>query len=154
ETIHPKCPYFATSQMINNQTSSCGGCLWQNLTYEDQIASKEEQVRETLQRLGRVTDVPIDPIIPSPDPWFYRNKIELSFGHNQDGHVDFGFRERGKFNSIIPIESCMIFDDQLPMVLDTIRRYVKMSDLEPFDFTNRPDGFWQFLILRRGVKTG
>jgi 23S rRNA (uracil1939-C5)-methyltransferase len=149
-----KCPYFATSGKINDKTPSCGGCIWQNLKYEDQLKVKQEQVQETLQRLGKMPDLKVEPIIASPEPWFYRNKIELSFGHNEDGHVDFGFRERGKYNSIIPIESCVIFDEKLPVVLDVIRRYVRMTDIEPFDFQKRPDGFWQFLILRRGVKTG
>jgi 23S rRNA (uracil-5-)-methyltransferase RumA len=152
--IQAKCPYFATSESINSKKASCGGCLWQNLSYEQQLEVKQQQVLETLQRVGRMPDVKVEPIIGSPDEWFYRNKIELSFGHNADGNVDFGFRERGKFNSIIPIESCHIFDSKLPAVLDVIRRYVKMSDLEPFDFAKRPDGFWQFLIIRRGVKTG
>lgn len=152
--IKPKCPYFATSKMINEGKPSCGGCLWQNLTYEEQLKIKETQVKETLQRIGRIADIEVKPILGSPNALHYRNKIELSFGHNQDGHVDFGFRERGKFHSIIPIETCSIFDPKLPMVLDVIRRYVKMTDLEPFDFAKKPDGFWQFLILRRGVKTG
>lgn len=153
-TIAPKCPYFATSKMINEKKPSCGGCLWQNLTYDEQLRQKENQVKETLQKIGRISDLKVEPIIGSPSPWFYRNKIELSFGLNQGNNVDFGFRERGKFHSIIPIESCAIFDEKLPMVLDCIRRYVKMTDLEPFDFAKRPNGFWQFLILRRGVKTG
>lgn len=154
QVIGPKCPYFATSGKINDKAPSCGGCLWQNLSYEDQLQVKQQQVQETLERMAKMPDIEVKPIIPSPDPWFYRNKIELSFGINADGHVDFGFRERGKFNSIIPIESCVIFDEQLPLVLDIIRRYVKMSELMPFDFDKRPDGFWQFLIIRRGVKTG
>jgi len=154
QAIVPKCPYFATSKMINEKTPSCGGCLWQNLSYEDQLVVKEDQVRETLERIGKMPDVQVEKIIPSPEPWFYRNKVELSFGHNEDGHVDFGFRERGKYHSIIPIESCDIFDKSFPAVLDVIRRYVRMADLEPFDFAKQPDGFWQFVIIRRGVNTG
>ncbi|MDP3975456.1 MAG: 23S rRNA (uracil(1939)-C(5))-methyltransferase RlmD [bacterium] len=154
DAVEPKCPYFATTKMINEKKPSCGGCLWQNLSYEKQLEVKEGQVKETLERIAKLANPKIEPIIPSPDPWFYRNKIELSFGHNADGHVDFGFRERGKFNSIIPVQSCDIFDPQLPQIFDIIRRYVRMVDLEPFDFVKKPDGFWQFLILRRGVKTG
>ena len=162
QAIQPKCPYFATTEMVNAKKASCGGCLWQNLSYDDQLKMKERQVLETLQRLAHLPDIKVEPIIPSPsatpgadpDPWYYRNKVELSFGHNADGHVDFGFRERGKFNSIIPVESCAIFDNKFPAVLDVIRRYVKMADLEPFDFAKRPDGFWQYLIVRRGVKSG
>jgi len=154
KAIVPKCPYFATSKMINEKTPSCGGCLWQNMTYEDQLEVKQEQVRETLDRLAKLPDVEIQPIIPAPDSWHYRNKVELSFGLNADDQVDFGFRERGKFNSIIPIESCDIFDPKFPVILDIIRRYVRMTDIQPFDFAKRPDGFWQFLIVRRGVNTG
>lgn len=152
--VEAKCPYFATSKVINEKTPSCGGCLWQNLSYEEQLKVKEEQVKETLERIGKMPDVEVLPIIASPDPWFYRNKVEMSFGHNAAGHVDFGFRERGKFHSIIPVESCVIFDPQFPAVLDVIRRYVRMTEWEPFDFDKNPDGFWQFLIVRRGVKTG
>ncbi len=154
QAVAPKCPYFATSKMINEKKPSCGGCLWQNLSYENQLAIKEQQVRETLEKIGRLAGIKVEPIIPSPEPFFYRNKMELSFGINDSGHVDFGFRQRGMFHSIIPIESCAIFDEKLPMVLDCLRRYVKNADLEPFDFAKRPNGFWQFLIIRRGVKTG
>ncbi|MDF2379170.1 MAG: 23S rRNA (uracil(1939)-C(5))-methyltransferase RlmD [Candidatus Gracilibacteria bacterium] len=152
--IHPKCPYFANSEKVNDQSPSCGGCLWQNLSYEEQLKVKDEQVRDTLTRIGKIENLEMEPIIASPEPWFYRNKIELSFGINADGYTDFGFRERGKFNSIIPIESCVIFDEKLPAVLDVIRRYVRMLDVKPFDFQKCPDGFWQFLIIRRGVQTG
>lgn len=154
QAVTPKCPYFSTSQMINEKKPSCGGCLWQNLSYEDQLTVKHHFVADTLHRVGKIADVKVKPIIESPNPWFYRNKVELSFGYNADGNVDFGFREQGKFHSIIPIESCMIFDEKFPMVVDVIRRYVKMADLDPFDYAKKPDGFWQFLIIRRGVKTG
>lgn len=154
QAITPRCPYFANSEMINKKTPSCGGCLWQNMSYEDQLKAKELQVKDTLERIGKMPGIAIKPIIGSPDPWYYRNKVELSFGTNANGHVDFGFRERGKFNSIIPIESCVIFDPKFPMVLDTLRRYVRSTDLDPFDYAKKPNGFWQFIIIRRGVKTG
>jgi len=78
DEIMPRCPH----------AHDCGGCVWQNLTYEKQLAYKEEIVRETLGHLtpvdeavrkslpGRVLN-----IIPSPQVFHYRNKMEFSFGY-------------------------------------------------------------------------
>lgn len=163
-----KCPYFATSARINSKAKNCGGCLWQNLTYEKQLEIKEGQVRETLKHIGKFAAVEVRPILGSPEVWTYRNKIELSFsqqpsladgelrrpGDPESGKVDFGFRQLGMFYEVVPIESCVIFDPMLAPVLDAIRRYVQMQQVEVFDFLKRPNGVWQFLIIRRGVNTG
>jgi 23S rRNA (uracil1939-C5)-methyltransferase len=161
--VEAKCPYFASSKRINEGARNCGGCLWQHLPYEKQLEMKEAQVKETLEHVGKFKNLEIRPIIGSPHQWHYRNKIELSFGHPSrilesgekvfDG-ADFGFRQLGMFREVVPIEECVIFDPELPPVIDAIRRYVQMQDWEVFDFDKRPDGFWQYLILRRGVNTG
>jgi 23S rRNA (uracil1939-C5)-methyltransferase len=149
-----RCPYFASSERINDMAKNCGGCSWQNLSYAKQLEIKQGLVKETLEHVGKFKGIEVDEIIGSPSEWYYRNKIELSFGHNELGHTDFGFRQKGKFREIVPIEECVIFDAMLPAVLDVIRRYVQMQDWEVFDFKDKPDGFWQFLIIRRGVNTG
>jgi 23S rRNA (uracil1939-C5)-methyltransferase len=57
----------------------CGGCKWQHLPYDLQLFHKEKQVRENLQRIGRVELPDINPIMGSPDIYFYRNKLEFTF---------------------------------------------------------------------------
>src|SRR5690349_8596748 len=53
---------------------ACGGCRFQDLAYEEQIAAKEEQVREALRRIGGLSVPPLEPILPAVDIFHYRNK--------------------------------------------------------------------------------
>ena len=61
--ITPRCPHF----------SSCGGCHYQHLSYEDQCQIKSEILIDQLQRIGKFENPPTKPIVPSPQPWNYRN---------------------------------------------------------------------------------
>ena len=56
DRVEPECPYFGR----------CGGCAYQHVSYEHQLAIKWRQVRDALQRIGKLKDVPMRPIIPSP----------------------------------------------------------------------------------------
>ena len=56
DRVEPQCPYFGR----------CGGCAYQHINYEHQLAIKWRQVRGALQRIGKLKDVPMRPIIPSP----------------------------------------------------------------------------------------
>src|ERR687885_1586122 len=58
------------------------GAPWQVLPYERQLAEKERQVREALERLGGFHEPPVEPIVPAVEQWRYRNKLEYSFGHD------------------------------------------------------------------------
>src|SRR5207253_6166040 len=69
--VEPQCPYFGR----------CGGCAYQHIDYEHQLAIKWRQVRDALQRIGKLTDVPMRPIIPSPRQYAHRNRITV---HAQD----------------------------------------------------------------------
>ena len=65
----PRCEYFGT----------CGGCRLQNMIYEDQLNQKQRQAEETLNHIGGFSEIPMEEILPSTDPFFYRNKMEYSF---------------------------------------------------------------------------
>ncbi len=80
DRVEPRCPYFGR----------CGGCAYQHINYEHQLAIKWRQVRDALQRIGKLKDVPMRPIIPSPKHYAYRNRITV---HAQDGVIGF-FRAR------------------------------------------------------------
>src|SRR5438034_3265031 len=54
---------------------ACGGCRFQDLAYDAQVAAKEEQVREALRRIGGLEDPPLEPILPGEDCFHYRNKL-------------------------------------------------------------------------------
>src|SRR2546423_6861641 len=57
---------------------ACGGCRFQDLAYEAQVAAKEGQVREALRRIGGLSEPPLEPILPAEEVFHYRNKMEYS----------------------------------------------------------------------------
>lgn len=71
--IEGECPHFGV----------CGGCRWQSLSYEHQLEIKEKQVQECIEKIGHFTNVNFLPIVPSPQVWGYRNKVEFSFGFEE-----------------------------------------------------------------------
>jgi len=103
--VEPPCPYFGR----------CGGCSYQHIDYEHQLAIKFRQVRDVLQRIGKLKDVPMRPIIPSPLDYNYRNRITV---HAQEGVI--GFYQRDSHH-LIDIERCPIAMDEVNRVLAELR---------------------------------
>src|SRR5919199_2429736 len=63
------------------------GAPWQVLPYDRQLAEKERQVRDALERIGRFDSPPVEPIVPAVEQWRYRNKLEYSFGTGDEGEL-------------------------------------------------------------------
>ncbi|HNO86308.1 MAG TPA: TRAM domain-containing protein, partial [Anaerolineales bacterium] len=91
ERIAPKCKHFGV----------CGGCHYQHLPYEKQLAAKTEILRDQLQRIGKIENPPVRPMIPSPLEWNYRNHVQ--FHLTAEGRLGF---IHAKGNSTLPIEEC------------------------------------------------
>lgn len=91
ERVDPRCPHFG----------ECGGCHFQHLSYSGQAHAKEDIVRQQLQRIGRIENPPVLPLVKAPTPWNYRNTIQLHL--SREGQP--GFQAAGS-NSIIPIREC------------------------------------------------
>jgi tRNA/tmRNA/rRNA uracil-C5-methylase (TrmA/RlmC/RlmD family) len=103
--VEPKCPYFGR----------CGGCAYQHIDYEHQLAIKAQQVREVLQRIGKLTDVSVRPVVPSPFEYGYRNRITV---HARDGAVGYFRRDS---NELIDVERCPIAADEVNAALADLR---------------------------------
>ena len=88
--------------------SRCGGCRFQDLDYPAQCAVKERQVRETLVHLGGLADPVVRPLIPAPERFGYRNKMEFSFHPGSDGRPLLGLHERGTFDRVFALEECLL----------------------------------------------
>src|ERR1700704_1341015 len=101
----PECPYFGT----------CGGCSYQHISYGHQLELKARQVEQAMRRIGRLAEPPMRPIIPSPLPYGYRNRITV---HALDGVVGFFRRES---NRLIDIERCPIAMDKVNRALAQLR---------------------------------
>jgi 23S rRNA (uracil1939-C5)-methyltransferase len=91
ERINPKCRHFG----------KCGGCHYQNLSYERQLQAKTEILRDQLRRIGKIEDPPVKPIVVSPLEWNYRNHVQ--FHLTAEGKLGF---INSKGNSSFPIEEC------------------------------------------------
>jgi len=91
----------------------CGGCRFQDLGYQDQCALKERHVRETLEHVGGLAAPRVLPIVPAPEPFHYRNKMEFAFHpgagpERPGGGPVLGLHERGAFDRVFALETCLI----------------------------------------------
>src|SRR6266545_545020 len=109
--VTPECPYFGR----------CGGCAYQHISYEHQLAIKWRQVRDALQRIGKLKDIPMRPIVPSPKQYAYRNRITV---HAQDEVIGFFRRDSRR---LLNIEHCPISREEVNRALAELhaRSYVR-----------------------------
>ena len=149
--VEPRCKHFG----------SCGGCRLQNLAYEKQLEVKRQQVVDALQRIGGLKGIPVESTLPSPDQYFYRNKMEFSFSDRpwrEQGDEDvpdfaLGLHRRGRFDKVLNLDECWLQAPETATVLKEVREFAFASGLPPYSNTSH-EGFWRFLVLRRGVNTG
>jgi 23S rRNA (uracil1939-C5)-methyltransferase len=126
--VPPECPYFGR----------CGGCAYQHIDYEHQLAIKWRQVRDALQRIGKLKDIPMRPIIPSPKQYGYRSRITV---HAQDGVIGFFRRDSHR---LIDIERCPISRDEVNRALAELRTQPHVRDGHyTLRASSRPRGFSQ-----------
>jgi 23S rRNA (uracil1939-C5)-methyltransferase len=130
----------------------CGGCRFQDLAYEAQVAEKERQVHDALVRIGRFADPPLEPIIPAASQFGYRNKLEYSFTATPDG-VDLGFHRAGRWDEVIGIEECLLTTDLGNAIRLSVRDWAREERLEPYDQATG-SGYLRHLVFREGRNTG
>ena len=99
--IDPRCPHF----------SQCGGCHYQHIPYQEQLKNKQAILEDQLERVGKLSDPPVEKIVPSPVAWNYRNHIQ--FHISEEGNPGFlGYRS----NQVIPIQECHLPDEKINQV--------------------------------------
>ncbi|HYJ05253.1 MAG TPA: TRAM domain-containing protein [Chthoniobacterales bacterium] len=106
ERTTPECPYFGR----------CGGCSYQHISYAHQLELKARQVEQAMRRIGRIAEPPMLPMVPSPLPYHYRNRITV---HAQDGVVGFYRRD---VHQLMDIERCPIAMPEVNDALAQLRR--------------------------------
>ena len=142
------CPHFGI----------CGGCGFQNLSYERQLELKTMQVRElllpVLEENGGDFDALFEGIKRSPRQFEYRNKMEFSFGDTvKDGPLALGMHRRGSFYDIVNVESCQIVDEDYRRILAAVRTFFEEKKI-PFFHKMHHKGYLRHLLVRKAVKTG
>lgn len=132
---------------------NCGGCAYQSLPYEAQLALKEEQIRRLMDAV--ITDsYEFLPIRRSPQPLHYRNKMEFSFGNEyKDGPLALGLHKKGSFYDILTTDACQIVHEDYNLILREVLSLAKETGLAHFHKITHK-GYFRHLVVRRGLKTG
>ena len=103
--VQPPCPVAGT----------CGGCSWQHVSYEEQLKQKRGIVADAIRKFAGRGALPVDETVPSPNPFNYRNRVQL---HYADGKI--GFFKKGS-NDLVAIDDCKITDARLNAELPKLR---------------------------------
>lgn len=137
----------------------CGGCRWQNMSYDKQLHFKQKQVKDHFDRIGKFDYPEIRPILASEDIFFYRNKLDYTFSNRkwftgqrpESGETaasnGIGFHLIGMFDRIIDIEKCHLQPDPSNAIRLAIREYSLSKGLTFFD-AKTWEGLLRNLIIR------
>lgn len=138
----------------------CGGCQWQMLPYEKQLQYKQKQVKDNLERIGKVALPPIQPILGATETRYYRNKMEYTFGNKRylrreelndpavNGMQDVvGFHARGMFDKIVDIETCYLQAEPTNAIRLAIKEFARGHQYSFYDIRNH-EGFLRTMLVR------
>ena len=128
------CPHFG----------SCGGCMYLNLPFEEELKLKKNQVesllRGAMREASQLSGIPeeelevsrwFEGILPSPQEYEYRNKMEYTFGDEyKDGPLALGMHRRGGFYDIVTVDGCRITDPDFSLILRTTLDYFRDTVFE------------------------
>jgi len=141
----------------------CGGCKWQNLSYLDQLAFKEDNVKAAIQRIAKSTETEILPILGATPITHYRNKLEYSFSTKRwltDAEIKskevglqkpaLGFHAPGTYDKVIDVTKCYLQEELSNEIRNWIREYAIKEELSYFDIQAKT-GFFRNLIIRNST---
>ena len=140
--VAPKCKHFGI----------CGGCVWQNLDYKKQLEYKENHVRESLERIGKILQPQIEPIIGCEKPFGYRNKMEFSFSCMDNGKIGLGMHKARMHYDISDITECFLVSETVVEILKFTRGFFGQKSAAVFN-SKTQEGFLRNLIVREAKTT-
>ena len=146
DRVDPVCSYAAR----------CGGCELQHLSYEKQIAFKQNQIKNCLTRIGgfdaSFIESIMEPILAMDDPFHYRNKAQFPVGRNEAGNISLGFYAR-RSHTIVDTDSCEIQSDISNEVARLVRAWMLQYDIQPYHEETH-SGLIRHVLTRIGYYTG
>jgi 23S rRNA (uracil1939-C5)-methyltransferase len=140
DRVQPRCRHVA---------DGCGGCTWQHVSYPAQLVAKADAVRDSLARIGGFRDLAIRPILPAPDEFHYRNKMEFAF--HPDGTL--GLHPRGGWYEIFHLEQCHIAPRLAASIVRATQDLVETRGSSLYHPKLR-QGLLRGLIVRQSRATG
>ncbi len=149
--VDPKCIHFGV----------CGGCKWQNMSYEKQLDFKQEEVYNNIKRIGGIDHFETVPILGSEEQYYYRNKMEFSFSNSRwltqyeiSSEENFGNRDAlgfhipGMWSKILDLKECFLQEEPSNTIRLAVKEYAVKNGLEFFDVKNH-EGFLRTLMMRQ-----
>jgi 23S rRNA (uracil1939-C5)-methyltransferase len=150
ERVTPFCQHFGI----------CGGCKWQMLPYEKQLAYKQNEITQHLRRIGKIPLPAIAPILGAYPDRRYRNKLEFTFSNRRylsDEEINsasiipqenaLGFHVPRIFDKVIDIYTCHLMEEPTNLIKNTIRDFSKEQGYSYYDIKEHT-GWLRTLILR------
>jgi len=149
--IEPKCQHAYI----------CGGCTWQHIPYEEQLKIKRQHVQDHLHRIGGLTHLTPLPCLPSDNSFYYRNKMEYSFGNRRwlteneirnkdeikDKDIAVGLHVPGRFDRILNLHECHLQDPVSYEIMDAVRTYSLEKDIPAYDVHDHT-GYFRNVVVR------
>lgn len=138
DRIQPKC----------GVCTACGGCQFQQLSYEAQLKYKTKKVQDAFNR-NKVENIEVLPTIPNDFPYEYRNKIQVPIGRDPHGHIVSGFYRSGT-HKIIPVDKCWIEDKRAGKIILELKNLMKEFHYAPYDEDTRT-GLIRHVLIRTSL---
>ena len=129
------------------------GAPWQVLPYERQLEEKQSQVTDALERIGGFESPPVEPIVPAAQQFRYRNKLEYSFGEDEEGELVLGFHRAGRWDVIDDVESDILASERIDEVRQAVKAWCREEGLTAWD-RDSGTGLLRNLVVREGRRTG
>jgi 23S rRNA (uracil1939-C5)-methyltransferase len=131
---------------------ACGGCRFQDLAYDAQLAAKAQQVRDALGRIGGLGSIELEPAVPAESVFHYRNKLEYSFTQTETG-IGLGFHKAGRWDEVLDVERCWLTTDLGNAIRNAVKEWAYAEGLRPYD-QDEQVGYLRHLVVREGRNTG
>lgn len=143
DRVESRCPY----------ARQCGGCQIQALSYEKQLAYKQQKIENNLIRIGgfQKDEIPMQPIIGMEDPYHYRNKAQFPVGCDKEGHLIAGFYA-GRTHSIISNRKCYLGVEVNEQILNLVLAHMEAYAIPAYD-EKTGKGLVRHVLIRYGFQS-
>lgn len=132
---------------------ACGGCMYQTMLYEDQLAMKEAQLRRLFDDATEYAYT-FEGVKGSPVEFAYRNKMEFSFGDEyKDGPLSLGLHKKGSTYDVLTAGDCRLVHKDMNKILLCVLNFFQKRNISYYRKMQHV-GYLRHLLLRRGSRTG
>lgn len=138
----------------------CGGCKWQNLSYDKQLFYKGKQVYDALTRLGKIDLTEKVPVLGAQEAFHFRNKLEFTFSPNRwftpqeladeslvKPQTGVGFHLPGRFDKVLHVNECLLMDDRMNLIRNHVHQLAETKGLTRYNIREH-HGFLRTLTIR------